>query len=160
MVDFVSAMCSLDGKSADESFLFGQELYAKHYLNQSGSRGEMVSHDGMPVIFWADRYEHAFKTSTDRARFAYDKTKIDLERIKRIKWISLLISKSDPEIVCKEKSPPPNWKRAYFSYKLGYIVWLEQAKLIDNRPTAWKFSSAYNLPIPEIKRVTYGYQTR
>jgi len=143
----------------EDIFDYGRQLYSENFLNQSNSRGQMDTHDGANVVFYADRYDHAFRTSPDRARRAYDKSKVAIDRIERILWIRTLIGTTAQHITCKQKSPPPRWKRAYYCYENNYVVWLESQRVENGRPIGWKFSSAYPLPVTEFKRTTHGYRT-
>ena len=143
----------------EDIFEYGMQVYTENFLNQSKNRGLMKSHDGEDVVFYADRYDHAFRTSPDRARRAYDKSRVAVDRIERIMWIQTLIGMAGPNITCKEKSPPPRWKRAYYCYDNNYVVWLEPMRIEDGRPIGWKFSSAYPLPVTEFKRTTHGFKT-
>lgn len=143
----------------DEIFEHGRALYSEEFLNQSATRGELVTHDDQTVVFFSDRYDHAFRTSPDRARRAYDKSQVAIDRISRIHWVKELISKGGPKMVCKEKSPPPRWKRAYYCYENNYVVWLEPLRIQDGRPVGWRFSSAYPQPVTDFKRTTYGFRT-
>ena len=152
------ALLDLASMDSEECYEFGRTIYAKEYLGGK-ERGSLKTHDGLDVVFYADRYEHAFRTSPDRARLAYDKSKVAIERIERIYWIKELLLKSDAQFVCKEKTPPPRWKRAYYCYKHCYVVWLEPLKLVEGRPSGWKFSSAYPLPVSEFKRTTHGFKS-
>ncbi len=141
-----------------ECYDFGMKIYTEVYLGGK-ERGVLKTHDDLDVVFYADRYEHAFRTSPDRARLAYDKSKIAVDRIKRIHWIKELLLKGDAKIVCKQKRPPPRWKRAYYCHENCYVVWLEPLKLVEGQPLGWKFSSAYPLPVGEFKRTTHGFKT-
>lgn len=143
----------------EDIFKYGRQIYSEEFLNQSHNRGQMITHDGENVVFYADRYDHAFRTSPDRARRAYDKSKVAIDRIERILWIKDLISKTRPKVTCKEKSPPPRWKRAYYCYERNYVVWLEPLRVEGGRPVGWKFSSAYPQPVPDFKRTTHGFKT-
>ncbi len=147
-------LVDLTGLSDDDAYELGETLYAETFLNQSDRRGELLTHDGMPLIFWWERYDHAFTTSSDRVRRAHDKDIVARTRIARFHWILKLLACVDDGIKCKQLSPPDRWKRAYYSLEHGHIVWLEQAKMQGGRPTAWKFSSSYNVPAEEIKRTT------
>uniref|UniRef100_UPI003F714944 hypothetical protein n=1 Tax=Shinella sp. TaxID=1870904 RepID=UPI003F714944 len=145
------ALLDLANMTTEECYEFGKAIYASDYLSGK-ERGSLKTHDGLDVVFYADRYEHAFRTSPDRARLAYDKSKFAIDRIERIHWIKELLLKSDEQFACKEKTPPPRWKRAYYCYNHCYVVWLEPLKVVEGRPSGWKFSSAYPLPVSEFKR--------
>ena len=143
----------------EETFEYGRQIYSREFLNQSDSRGQIIAHDQEKVVFYADRYDHAFRTSPDRARRAHDKSKVAIDRIERILWIKELIGKTGGKMTCKEKSPPPRWQRVYYCYDRNYVVWLEALRLDGGRPIGWKFSSAYPVPVAEFKRTTHGFKT-
>jgi len=147
-------LVDLTGMSDEEAFEHGWDLYQKNFLNQSGRRGELITHDGCPVIFWDNRYDHAFRTSSDRRRRPYDKDVVARTRILRIHWIAKLLACDEEGIVCKEMSPPDRWQRAYYSLEHGHIIWLEPSGKSNVKPTAWRFSTSFNLPVAEIKRTT------
>jgi hypothetical protein len=147
-------LIDLSGMSDEEAFAFGIEAYRAEFINQSQSRGQLSCHDGMPVVFWIDRYDHAFRTSSDRIRRPYGKDIVARRRIERLNWIRALITCSMPGVVCKEFRPPGPWKRAYYSLEHGHIVWLEPSNVKNGKPTAWRFSTSYDLPAAEIKRTT------
>ena len=93
-------LVDLSGLSDDDAYELGETLYSKTFLNQSARRGELLTHDGMPLIFWAERYDHAFKTSSDRIRRAHDKDKVARTRIERFHWILKLLACADDGIKC------------------------------------------------------------
>jgi hypothetical protein len=150
----------LDSRSdAKEIFEYGRKIFAQEFLNQSDTRGEITAHDGSKVVFYSDRYDHAFCTSCDRARRHHDKSKVAIDRIERVRWIKELICKTRSKVICKEQTPPPRWKRAYYCNESNYVVWLEPLKLQDGRPIGWKFSSAYPQPVTDHRRTTLGFKT-
>ena len=150
----------LDGLSdPEEIYEYGKKIYAAEFLNLSNIRGKIETHDGAKVVFFADRYDHAFRTSYDRARLAPDKSKVAIDRIERMLWIKELISKARSKVICKLETPPPRWKRAYYCHESNYIGWLEPLRLQDGRPIGWKFSSAYPQPVTDYIRTTQGFKT-
>lgn len=153
------ALVNLEGMSDEECYAFGMKIYGETFLWHANGRGTLKTHDDLDVHFYADRYAHAFRTSPDRARWAYDKSKVAVTRIARIGWIKEVMLKNGGNVVCKEQRPPPQWKRAYYCYDNAYVVWLEPTKPINGKPPSWKFSSAYPLPVAEFKRVAHGFKT-
>ena len=155
-VDPEELLINLSGKTNEEAALLGKTRYSKLYL-QHGRRGILQAHDGEKVIFFEDRYHHAFHTSCNRARHPYSKAKIAMDRIERIAWIGPLIKGKFPDFECWEvplKVPEEGFrnfpgKRLYVSWSHDYLVWLE---LLRNG--GFKFSSSYCVPSGEIARYT------
>ena len=135
----------------------GEKWFQREYITRAGRSGVLAAHDGVEVKFFAERYHHAFHTSQNRAREAYAKNKVALERIERIRWIKPIIEGRVAGIECWDvplKVPEEGircfpGKRAYVSWEHGFIIWLEPL-----RAGGFKFSSAYVLPPAEISRYT------
>lgn len=141
----------------DEAEKHGEAVYHKEFITHEGRSGMLTAHDGQAVKFFADRCHHATHTSIDRARQAYSKDKVAIDRIERLLWIKPIIEGRVADIECWEiplKVPEQGircfpGKRAYVSWVYGYIIWLEPL-----RNGGFKFSSAYPLPNAEISRYT------
>lgn len=105
--------------------------------------------------FFDDRYFHGFRTSKDRARRAYAKDKVAVDRIERIQWIRPILEGQVEGIECWEvplKIPEEGYrcfpgKRLYVCRDREYIVWLEPL-----RKGGFKFSTSYVAPKKEIER--------
>lgn len=145
----------LDVQNVDENQLeqFAFEKYQELYIN-ARQLGVHQTHDGNDVLFWLDRFEHAFRTSRNRARNAYAKDKLDIDRVVRMAWIRPVIAGEVPDSGCWEvagegRRLPPN--RLYVVWPKSYIVWLE-----PRMNGGWKFSSAYSPPTQEIRRYCRG----
>lgn len=126
------------------------------YNDMYCSKLDLRCHDGMPVRFFKDRFDHAFFTSSDRSRRAHIKDAFCEKRAERLNWILEFITSASTEIKCKQFSPPPRWQRCYYSLGHRYIVWLEAAGREAANPDGWRFSSAYPVPAEEIKRTTWS----
>ncbi len=156
-VNLADLVLDLSALTDEEAVAEGERQFHAEFITQNGRSGVIVAHDGVEVKFFADRYHHAFNTSQDRARQAYAKDKVAVDRIERIRWIKPIIEGRVADIECWEiplKVPEEGvrcfpGKRAYVSWVQGYIVWLE---LLRNG--GFKFSSAYPLPNAEIGRHT------
>src|ERR1700733_14835124 len=92
----------LSALSEDEAEKHGESLYHEEFITQQGRSGMLTAHDGETVKFFSDRCHHATHTSKDRARQAYSKDKIALDRIERLLWIKPIIEGKVAEIECWE----------------------------------------------------------
>lgn len=157
-VDPEALRLDLIGKTDAEASKLGEARYSELYLG-CGRTGSLQAHDGETVIFYKDRYHHAFHTSPDRSRHAYSKAKVARDRIERLAWIGPLIEGRFSNYECWEvplKIPEEGFrcfpgKRLYVSWSLGYVVWLEPL-----RKGGFKLSSCYCVPSGEIARYIKG----
>jgi hypothetical protein len=128
-----------------------EELFCQTYCD-GGFRGELDMHGGGKVVFFNDRFHHAFHTSYDRARNPYSKAKLALDRIERMRWIGAMISGEIPGTECWEIPPKTGRQhprdRVLVIWNPGYVVWLWPQR----NEGEWKFSSAYPVPPAEIQR--------
>ena len=144
-VDPEDLLLDLSGKTDDEAAAFGERQYRELYL-QRGRTGSLQTHDGELVLFFEDRYHHAFHTSNNRAKHAYSKAKVASDRIERLAWIGPMIEGRFPDFECWEvplKVPEEGQrnfpgKRLYVSWAHCYLVWLN----IRNNG-GYIFSTAY-----------------
>lgn len=140
-MDLQALLLDLGGKGDGEIEATGREWYERLYITR-GNCGFHECHDGEEVVFWRDRFEHAFFTSSNWARYPDRKDKLAVDRIARIRWIGEVIAGNVPKSACWEvPSPtgrrrPPN--RLYVVSNECYVVWLE-----PRMRGGWKFSSAY-----------------
>ncbi|MCX5656339.1 MAG: hypothetical protein NTY65_17010 [Planctomycetota bacterium] len=125
------------------------EKYAELYLDcetRTGWVGIRKTHDGQDVVFFEDRFVHAFYTSKEKTSRQYAKDRFERSRGERIAWIGPLVAGEIDGSECWLIPPkdggrhlddrPPN--RFYLLRQEGYVVWLEPRK-----NGGWKFSSAY-----------------
>jgi len=107
-------------------------------------------YDGVMVRFYADRFEHAFFTSHDRARHPYSNTKLAVDRIERMAWIGAMIRGEVEGTECWEVLPQSGRQhprdRVLIHWEAGYVIWLQPNK----EGNAFKFSSAYPVPPKEL----------
>lgn len=157
-VDPNGMLLELSGKTDEEASLFGESKYRELYLQQ-GRSGSRRTHDDEIVIFFEDRYHHAFHSSENRARNAYAKDILARERIERMEWIGHLIEGRFPNFECWEvplKVPEEGrrnfpGKRLYISWEHNYIVWLK----LRNRG-GFIFSTGYCCHPGDIAHYTKG----
>ena len=130
--------------------------YVHLYLNRethSGKVGEIKTHDGESVMFYEDRFDHAFFTTDDRILRPHGKTKFDRSRGERVRWIGRIIQGAIVRTSCWHVPPVPGAvaKRLYVLFDEGYLIWLNASK-----KGAWKFSSAYMANLSYIRRKVKG----
>lgn len=137
----VDLLLDLSGLSLAQVEALGRREYLSRYV-PNGKRGTLTTHDGKDVYFFADRFEHAFFTTSDWARNPSAKDKLDYLRVARVRWIAELIAGRIPQSAFWEvpsptgRKVPPN--RLYLTGCL-FMVWLEPRL---NDPN-FKFSTAY-----------------
>jgi hypothetical protein len=146
-------LISLEGLTDEEADERGRREYSSVYLNR-GKFGVMQLFKGDEVVFHGDRYEHAFRTSPDRIRNHYSKTKVARDRIERMRWIKAVIQGEVPGTQCWAVTPAskrPGRDRLYVVLANKFVVWLMQRE-----DGGWKFSTAYTATAQDIKRYTQG----
>lgn len=147
MPDIQSLIIDLSEKTLAQIEAAGRQIYTDLYAGQS-----VESHDGEPVFFFNDTFDHAFFTSSDRIRHPYDKDKVVPERVERIQYVGPVIQGKIDGVSCwLTPSPPPQKgysKRLYVVHVCHYIIWLE-----PQRRGGWKFSTAYVAEPRYISRV-------
>ena len=133
-------LLEVDGVVTEELEAFGRKSWTALYLN--GERpGILTSHDGQEVLFWADKFDHAFFTTSSRVR-QFAKDALSVERLRRMPWIGPLLRGEVDDMECFEvPSPegrlrPPN--RLYISWDGLYGCFLE-----PRQKGGWKFVTAY-----------------
>lgn len=148
-MDIDELLVDLKGLRDDEVEAKGKELYEELYINK-GNLGVHNCHDGEEVVFWKDRYEHAFYSSDSHISNRFKKDKIARDRIERIHWIGKVIVGELPDTECWLVNGKFNrsivYHRLYILWPKRYVVWLEKAK------GCWKFSSAYVTSSQNIRR--------
>ncbi len=137
MPDIQSLIIDISEKTLSQIEATGRKIYADLYAGQS-----IESHDGEPVFFFNDRFDHAFFTSSDRITHPGWKDILAPERVKRIQCIGPVIrGEIDGSSCWLTPSPPPRngySKRLYVVHICHYIIWLE-----PQRKGGWRFSTAY-----------------
>lgn len=149
-VDLHHLLVSIDNLSDEQALEKGRQLYTTIYTG-SQQRGSLKTWKEEWVYFFADRYDHAFKTSPNRAQQAYLKTKVDRERIARIRWIKEILEGRVQNAECRhvpnesKKWEPP--KYIILAWDYSYIIWLNGL-----RNGALRFSSAYPTTKEDMRR--------
>ncbi|QBG47608.1 hypothetical protein EGM51_09460 [Verrucomicrobia bacterium S94] len=114
----------------------GREMYREIFLNK-GKVGELTLHNGDPVVFHEDRYDHAFRCSPNRARNPHSKKAVARDRIERMRWIKAILEGDIDDVECWIV-PQQTKDRLYVVWKERYVIWLWSRK-----EGGWRFSSAY-----------------
>ena len=133
----------LDVEALDTGQLLkeGLRLYRELYLNK-GHVGVHETHDGQPLLFYEEQFEHAFWSSSDRWSGPYLKVRVAKERIARIRWIGHLLAGRVGRSCCLQGtgigSPGRHENRLYVIPPRLYVVWLE-----PRAAGGWKFYSGY-----------------
>jgi hypothetical protein len=150
-------LLAVDGLDAACLEQKGRELYEELYLDTNGY-GIRQTHDCQTLLFYANQFDHAFFTSSDRLCHPERKDILRPGSIERIRWIDGIVNGYVEGSACFEvPSPtgrfrPPN--RLYAVYCHPFVVWLEPRK-----ESGWKFASAYPCSIEEIHKYTRGGRT-
>jgi hypothetical protein len=153
-VNLNDLLLDFSGLTDEEAMVQGEDLYFREFISRNNRSGSIIAHDGEVVIFYGDRYHHAFHTSHDRARNPYSKAKVARDRIERLNWIRPIVEGKVANTECWDvplDSPRPfPGKRLYICWEEGYIIWLE-----PRTAGGFRFSSAYGgLSGGEISRYT------
>lgn len=120
--------------------------------DESHQKQSLVTHDGIAVFFYRNRFEHAFFTSSDRARHRDLKDKLATDRIERVHWIREFISGNVDGVECWQverldgKLAPPI--RVYLTWTPPYIVWLDE---VDGG-FRYRYSTAYPVAPSDLRR--------
>lgn len=152
-MDLESLKVNLDDFSEEEAGREGLRLFRQELFPDGNFRSTLRLHDGQEVVFFEDRYEHAFKTSPDRIRHPYSKSEVAIDRVERVKWIKPVLQGQVAGTKCWMASDPVRRqrKRLYVVVNEQYVIWLE-----ERRDGGWKFSSAYCAGKQDIQRYTQG----
>jgi hypothetical protein len=143
-----SLLLDLTGLSDEEAEELTHQESIRFYLDrktQRGMIGEHPTHDGQPVIFYEDRFDHAFYTSAYKASRQYHKGKFVRNRAARVRWIGEIIQGNIRGTECWKISRPARYHsvtslaaRLYVLWDENYLVWLEPLPM-----QRWWFSTAY-----------------
>jgi len=149
-----SLLLDLSGLSDVEAEELTYQEYIKLYTvrqTRCGMIGVRETHDGDAVIFYEDRFYHAFFTTVDKISRQYNKAKFDRVRGSRIRWIGEVIQGNIDGTSCWyiSDSPASIVKRLYVVWDEYYLVWLNPRK-----KGGWRFSSAYVADHKYIRRKT------
>lgn len=117
---------------------------------RAGKERSVLAHDGLPVHFYVDRFDHAFKTAQNWSTNRHTKDRLDCERLVRIRWIEpaiagLVIRSACWSVGDARDNRRPH-RRMYLVWDENYIVWLDPTDAGD-----WRFSSAYRARDSQIR---------
>ena len=85
LVDLKALLLDLTGRGDGGVEALGRAEYCRLYA--SGGRGTVHCADGAEVVFFEDRFDHAFFTTSDRYRRQDAKNVIARDRVERVAWI-------------------------------------------------------------------------
>lgn len=129
----------------NECAALARKTFSDTFLDTARS-GEHTAHDGAIVTIYADRYKHCFLDKKTRQT-------IDRERLERLRWILPMIGGQVPGSQCWEKEETDCKRRFYFSFSLGYIVWLRTKDISES---GWNLRTAYTASNEVLRRYTIG----
>ena len=131
-----------------------EEEYKKHYIEHYCDKSPITSYDGIPVMFYTDRFEHAFYKRTSKSWKAR-KDRFCQPRGERMDWITYVLQ--DPTIkpkkgYDKDKDSYDETRRVAFLSEENYLVVIYinkngqgkfiTAYLVDDEETADKIRSS------------------
>jgi len=144
----------LDDDLAEKSVL---RVYQDEYLNKAthtGKLGVVRTHDEQEVVFFADRFKHAFFKSKNRILLPDDKSVFDRSRGERVKWIRRVISGEFEGVECWDCpgfGPKGPRRRLYVYWPERYVVWL-----VERKRGGFRFETAYAPPSEYIREKIKG----
>jgi hypothetical protein len=138
-----SLLLDLTSLSDEEAERVTYQEYVKLYMDRRTHRemiGERRTHDGKAAVFYSDRFDHAFFTTSHRISRPRAKDKFDRNRASRVRWIGKVIEGeiANTECWCVVDPDTSARKRLYVLWDEHYLIWLN-----PRRQGGWKFSSAY-----------------
>lgn len=140
-IDLNALMLDLTGLTDQEAEERGRAEYRRLYARGDGCC-TLTAYDGLEVMFFEDRFDHAFFTTSDRYRKADAKDILARDRVERIAWIGPILRGEVAHTQCWESAPTfgrdPRRNRLCIASSELYTIWLEPLK-----SGAWKFSTAY-----------------
>ena len=152
-----SLLIDLSETSDEEANRLVFEKYVELYLDATTAScrvGVRETHDGEPVVFFEDRFDHAFFTSGQKTSRPYAKDRFDRRRGERVAWIGLVIAGAVEGTECYllppkggARLPGQRENRVYIVYAEAYVVWLTSR--VDGR---WRFSTAYVAGYSDMRR--------
>lgn len=147
--DLHQLLVDLDGLSDEEAEAEVLAIYLDLYTDnetRGGRRGERLAHDGTKVVFWEGQFEHAFRTTRDKANRPYAKVKFDRSRGRRVRWIGEIIGGNVEGVECW-LIPPESGRRGGETRGMHrlYVLWEEQYAvfLVPRKEDGWRYSTAH-----------------
>lgn len=158
--NLASLILDLSNLSDEEAEQLTRRKYIQLYMDKktySGLVGERQTHDNQPVMFYEDRFDHAFFSSAHKTFRQYNKDEFQKDRASRVSWIGPVIQGNIEGTECwwipdsnrRDSSGNIIIKRLYVVWDENYLVWLEPLKT-----GKWKFSSAYCANKNYIRKIT------
>ena len=99
--DLQSLLMNLNGLDDARVERLGRAEFRRLYV-PNGGRGTLRACDGSEVVFFEDRFDHAFFTTTDRYRRPYAKNIVSRDRIARVAWIGPVLRGEAANTQCWE----------------------------------------------------------
>lgn len=152
-VDLTSLLLDLSGLDDAQAEQLGRAEFRSLYTPQ-GARGSVRAYDGSEVVFFADRFEHAFFTTTDRYRHQFAKNVLARSRVARVRWIGPILRGEVANTQCWESLRSPGtdqMKRLCIASSELYVIWLDA-----RRDGGWRFSTAYTVLGAQASDYAYG----
>ena len=138
--DLQSLLMNLNGLDDARVERLGRAEFRRLYV-PNGGRGTLRACDGSEVVFFEDRFDHAFFTTTDRYRRPYAKNIVSRDRIARVAWIGPVLRGEAANTQCWETcrgAGDTRIQRLCVASAELYVVWLEA-----RRDGGWRFTTAY-----------------
>ncbi len=140
-IDLNALLLNLTGLTDADVEALGRAEYRLLYARGDG-RSSLKAYDGVEVVFFEDRFDHAFFTTADRYRRPEAKNLLARDRVERIAWIGPILRGEVVGTQCWESSPvhgsDPRKNRLCIASSELYVIFLEPL-----RSGNWKFSTAY-----------------
>ncbi len=136
--------------------LLNEEAYKNYYVENYCNKCPIFTFDGIPVMFYPEKFEHAFYKRS-KATWKAKKSLFDVSRAERMDWIKAVLQ--DPQIIPKKgfdkaRDSYDNKRRVTFLNEENYLVVIELDKkgkgifvtayLVDNENAAEKIRSSPN----------------
>lgn len=146
--------------SDEEAEATAYEEYLAFYMDREtpkGMKGVRKTHDGEEVLFFEDRFDHAFFTSAYKTSRQYHKGKFVRYRGMRVRWIGEIVRGNIDGSECwwipdpdrRDSAGQIIVRRLYVLWHENYIIWVDPLET-----GKWKFSSAYWASKQYIRQIT------
>ena len=152
-VDLTSLLLDLSGLDDAQAQKLGRAEFKALYV-PGGSRGVLTAYDGSEVVFFEDRFEHAFFTTSDRYRHEFAKNVLDRNRVARVRWIGPILRGEVTNTQCWESLRSPGqdqMRRLCIASAELYVIWLDAGSGGN-----WRFSTAYVARAAQARTYAFG----
>ncbi len=105
-------------------------------------------------MFFEDRFEHAFFTTSDRYRHEFAKDVLARDRVACVRWIGPILRGEVPNTQCWESlkcSGIERKKRLCIASAELYVIWLDARS-----DGSWRFSTAYVARAEQARNYAFG----